>query len=521
MIYRIAIRMPSHHRSAQRLLFALVAALALLMFSATAVSAGAAPESPFPETEPQDPVPLDRFCISGMVINHAEQPLARWTVTAEYEGVNGEYETLTDETNSRGQFEFELPGPGRWALEVDEREGWEGVTTTRLAVYVGYGHTDCIEVRFKLRELITVVVLKIDEEHTPQPGWTITATPGHGNTFGAPQTEVTDENGEASFELTPGPWIFTEEPPGDVVWWRPISPPNGVHHLVVAGPGPHTIRFKNMLEKKPKGCINVTKFDVPPDADQDSFGLAGWPIEIRRANGSIADAGVTDSFGQITFTDLPYGPYTVHEIMQPGWEPASPTHYSVVLTSRDDGCKDIIFYNKQLPKGYCFEGRKVDATGGYGLPDWEITAKPLEPGGYVPESVFTDGEGRYRVYLPMDDYRVPGAVYEVSEVIPDGWTAVSPASFLITMPEHPDICVQAPVFVNEQTKYVDEDTHCTEPCQAHPGECRAVHVVTRGDSVYRIAGRYHVAATSIFRANPWIAKQRNYWLYVGQKVCIP
>jgi LysM repeat protein len=81
--------------------------------------------------------------------------------------------------------------------------------------------------------------------------------------------------------------------------------------------------------------------------------------------------------------------------------------------------------------------------------------------------------------------------------------------------------VQAPVFVNEQTKYVEDDPHCAEPCQAHPGECRAVHVVTRGDSVYRIAGRYHVAATSIFRANPWIAKQRNYWLYVGQKVCIP
>jgi len=515
------VRFLGHHWRSRRLIIALVAALTLLMLSTSAVFADTAPTAEIPVSEPQDPVPLDPLCISGLIIDHAEQPLEGWTVTATYEGVNGEYPILTAVSDEEGKFEFELPGPGRWALEIETRERWEGVTTSRLAVHVGFGNCECVQVRFKVREIVQVLVIKIDEKHTPQSGWAITATPGEGNTFGAPQTKVTDENGEVVFDLTPGAWIFTEAPPSDVLWWLPISPPDGVHRLIVTGPGPHTIRFKNMTEKKPKGCINVFKYDVPPDPAQPSFGLAGWVIEIRRADGSLADAGMTDAFGQVTFLNMPYGPYTVREIMQPGWEPDSPTSYAVVLTSQDEGCTDIIFYNKQLPLGYCFEGRKVDVTGGYGIPDWEITATPVEPGGFTPEPVLTDGEGRYRIWLPMDDYRIPGAVYEISEVIPDGWTAVSPESYLITLPEHPDICVPVPDFVNQQKKYVDDGTTTVAVPGPSHGGCRAVHTVKAGDSVYKIAAHYGVPGQSIFRANPWIGRQRHSWLYVGQKVCIP
>ncbi len=376
-----------------------------------------------------------------------------WTVTAVYEGTNGDYPSLTTVSNAEGKFRFNLPGTGRWGLTIDTPERWEGVTKTQLAVHVGFGNNACVKVRFKMRELITIKVIKIDENHTPQPGWTITATPGPGNTFGAVQTGVTDENGEVELEVTAGAWVITEAPPAGMIWWRPISPADGVHTIDVKGPGPYTIRFKNILEKEPKPCINVFKYDVPPDPTQDSFGLSGWPIQILRTNGALADAGVTDSFGQVTFTDLPYGPYVVEEIMQPGWEPASPSRFSVVLTSRDNGCKDIIFYNKQLPKGFCFEGRKIDKRDNVGIPDWEISASPVEAGGFVPDSVLTDGEGRYRFYLPMEDYRIPGAVYEVSETVPDGWTAVGPTSFLVTLPEHPDTCVQVPDFVNQQTQF--------------------------------------------------------------------
>ena len=510
-----------HHWRSRRLIIALVAALTLLMLSTAVALADTAPTAESPVLEQQDPIPLDPLCVSGQVIDHAEQPLGGWTITATYEGVNGEYPVLTAVSDKDGKFEFQLPGPGRWALEIEARERWEGVTTTRLAVHVGFGKCACVHVRFKMREIIQVKAIKIDEKHTPQPGWKITATPGAGNTFGAPQTKVTDDNGEVVFDLTPGSWVFTEAPPKDALWWLPISPPDGIHRLLVVGPGPHTIRFKNMTEMKPKGCINVFKYDVPPDPAQPSFGLAGWVIEVRRANGSIADAGMTDSFGQITFVDLPYGPYTVKEIMQPGWEADSPTSYAVVLTSQDEGCTDIIFYNKQMPLGYCFEGRKVDVTGGFGIPDWEITATPVEPGGFTPEPVLTDGEGRYRIRLPIGDYRIPGAVYEISEVIPDGWTAVSPASYLIILPEHPDICVPVPDFVNQQKKYADAGASVVDVAGPSHAGCRAIHTVKPGDSAYKIAAHYGVPGQSILRANPWIAKQRHNWLYVGQKVCVP
>ena len=511
-----------HNRYVLRSLLSLVAVAILLLLSTTAAFAQAGPEAVSPMAEPQDPVPLDKLCVSGVIINHAEQPLEGWTVTASYEGVLGQFPDMTAVSDEDGKFAFEFPGPGRWGIEIESRARWEGVTSTRLAVHVGYGNLDCAEVRFKMREIVEIIAIKIDDDHVPQAGWTIRANPGHGNDFGAPQSQVTGDDGVAVFHVTPGAWIFTEEPANDVMWWWPISPPLGAHRLNVVGPGPHTIRFKNIVEKKPRGCVNVFKYDVPPDPTQEAFGLADWAIEIVRSDGTLAAYGLTDSFGQASFTGLSYGPYTVREIMQPGWVADSPSSYSIVLTSKDDGCTDIIFYNKQLPKGYCITGRKLDENGNVGIPDWEIMATPVDAGGFTPDPVLTDGEGRYIICLPLEDYRIPGSDYTVSEVIPDGWTAVSPTEILVTLPHHPGVPVEAPDFVNKQTRHEPEPkkkSSWTEPSPSH--DCSATHRVLPGESVYKLARKYGVSATSILHANQWIYGQRNHWLYVGQKVCIP
>lgn len=498
-----------------------LAAIAILMFfSSTVVAAQAMPEGGSPVAEPRDPVPLDRLCVAGTVINHAEVPLEGWTVTATYEGVNGSHSALTTVTDANGEFSFELPGPGRWGLEIESRDRWEGVTATKLAVHVGFGNLDCVDVRFKMRELVRVIIIKIDDNHEPQAGWTMTATPGGGNTFADVQTAVTDDTGTATMDLTPGSWIISESAPGYVRWWRPISPATGVHSLNVVGPGPITIRFKNLIEPVQNGCVNVFKYDVPPDPNQPSFGLAGWPIKVLRADGSVAAEGETDSFGQVTFTGLPYGPYTVREIVQAGWVPHSPSTYSVFLTSQDDGCTDIIFYNKQLPNGYCITGRKLDANGFVGIPDWQILATPIEAGDFEPAPVLTDGEGRYLICMPLEDYRVPGSVYSVTEVIPDGWSPVSPVEYLVTLPDNPGIPVEVPDFVNQQTQYAG-DPPVMMVAATKSGSCRYWHVVRPGESVYKLAGKYQVSGKSIFQANPWIYRQPHHWLYTGQKVCIP
>jgi len=511
------------NRNVIRALLTLTVVVVLMLVATTAAFAQADPGAGSVAPSPTEPVPLDKLCVSGLVINHAEQPLEGWTVTATYEGTMGPHPPMTAVSDKDGKFSFEFPGPGRWALEIEVPNGWEPVTSTRLAVHVGYGNDDCVEVRFKVRETVEVVVIKIDDNHVPQPGWIISAKPDHGNEFGAPQTQTTGDDGKATFVLTPGPWIFTESPPDAVMWWWPISPKMGAQRLTVMGPGPITIRFKNYIELKPKGCINVLKYDVPPDPGQASFGLAGWGIEIVRTDGTLARYGETDAFGEVSFGDLPYGPYTVREVMQPGWVPDSPTSFSVVLTSQDDSCTDIIFYNKQLPRGYCITGRKLDENGMVGIPDWEIIATPEDEGGFVPDPVLTDGAGRYIICFPLEDYRIPGSEYTVSEVIPDGWTAVSPTEVLVTLPHHPDIPVVAPDFVNKQTRYEHPPKETDKPTHPPSGSdgCRTTHYVKPGEGVYKVASQYGVSGSSIFRANPWIYKQRNHWLYVGQSVCIP
>lgn len=526
-------RSPKQRRRIRQALLSFVATAIFLLASTMGALAASSRAEHYGSDGPVAPAPVDVLCVSGTVINHSEQPLAGWTVRATYEGMTGAYPDQVTTTDDNGRFQFDLPGTGRWAFEVDIPAGWENVTSPRFTVHVTYGHMNCIPIRFKVRELVEVIVYKIDNHHMPLEGWTIVATPGPNNRYATQQTAVTDENGIARFYLTPGEWTFTEVAPPNVTWWAPISPPNGIQTIIVGPTGPIEIRFKNLVVKEPKGCIDVFKGDVPVNEDERSFGLQGWPIEVLRADGSIAAQGETDAFGEITFTDLPYGPYVVRETVLPGWEPVTPTTYDVFLTSHDEDCQQIEFYNQQKEYGFCIEGQKIDQFNGVGLPDWEIVATPLHDGGYTPDSVYTDGDGRFRIDLPFEDYRIPGAAYEVCEVPQDGWNSVGPSCYTVRVPRYQDLCVELPPFVNRQHQHQGYQPYTDYPerPQGRQGgyltsgnqqpSCQATHIVRPNDSVHRIAARYGVSSQSIMHANPWIRNQRNQWLYVGQKICIP
>jgi hypothetical protein len=514
----------------RKTLSAFLATVILLLstsFSAMAADLTSSGASIVPDGGPIPPEPVDILCVSGTVINHQEQPLSNWTVRAIYEGTLGSYPDQTTTTNANGEFRFDLPGTGRWAFEVDIPDGWEAVTQARFAVFVSYGHTTCVPVRFKVRQLIEVIVYKIDDHHRPLVGWTIVATPGPGNRFATQQSAVTDENGVATFYLTPGEWTFTEVAPANVDWWTPISPPSGAQTINVSGPGPIEIRFKNLVVEERKGCIDIFKGDVPLHEDERSFGLQGWPIKVLRADGSIAARGETDAFGEITFSGLPYGPYTVQEIVLPGWEPVTPTTYNVFLTSQDQGCQRLEFYNQQIERGFCIVGQKIDAHEGVGLPNWRIIATPLHPGGVTPDPVMTDGEGRFRIDLPLEDYRIPTASYEVCEEPQDGWTTVGPSCYTVSLPRYVDLCAELPPFVNRQVEnpaYGETPRMMVQTAPKGKGDapaCRATHIARPNDSVSRVAAYYGVSSQAILTANPWIRNQRHNWLYVGQQICIP
>lgn len=468
------------------------------------------------------PTPLDVFCVNGSVINHQEQPIGGWTITAVmYDPATGlldattamDVETINVEDSpdgALGSFHFGELGPGRWNIAIGTQAGWSPVTAASQDITLTFGKIDCETIRFKMRQEVTVTVLKIDANHQPLPGYTIHARPGKDNFFASAKQLVTGDDGLAIFTLTPGLWEFEEAAPAGVKTGA-VSPSNGKQSLDVTAPGPHSIRFKNRVFDDNLGCIEVIKRDVPPaGSSHDPTGLPGWFISVKRADGSAAGEGTTNATGHIRFEKLPYGPYTVHEQMPAtGWEAAAPVHYAVTLDSPD--CVTVEFYNQQVEPAYCIVGRKVDAHGKVGLPGWEITAKPTKASNYEPGAVITNGLGNFRIDFPLNDYRVPEAEYEVCETAMDGWLAHTATCQKVRLPKDPGNCVALGFdFENQQVGHSEAESM---------GGCASTYTVKAGDQLYRIGKSHGKSAKEMRDANPKIKNPNR--IYVGQKVCIP
>lgn len=503
------------HSAKVRLGLAFVLSVLLLLPVVTVYAAGS--------TQGSGVVPSGNdICVEGTVIDHEEEPLDDGRiVTATYNGIS-----IAAAVDEDGEFEFE-DGlvPGRWNFTIDvikEGEEWEPVTPASFDVELEYNQDDCYQIRFKLRRLITVVVVKIDENHNRLADWQIKAVPSSGNKFAISYEAETNSNGEATFRLTKGDWKFYEYPPedDDDLAYSPVVPLSGSQELFVDTPGPYTIRFKNRLNVN--GCIEVLKQDVPPAGSSDSpFPLQGWGIDIERANGSIAASGTTDARGKIKFENLPYGPYTVVEETRVGWTSYTASSFDVDLTPDQSGCVLVVFDNQQSDPEYCIEGRKIDVNGKVGLPGWIITAEPLDDGDIDPADVTTDGLGMYKFTFSGNDYRVPGSRYEICEDYEDveGWVARSPICYTVTLPSTPGACVQVPDFANAQVGNSDS----YKPSKpSHDGHgCNTTYTIKKGDNLYRISSKYGVSFNELVNANPWVRNNKNYLINVGQQLCIP
>jgi len=493
---------------------------------------------------------------------------------------------------------------GNFTATIETREGWEGVTPTTISFPIEVGADGCAQIRFKMRRIVVVTVYKIDDEHQPLGDWRISAYPGPGNLFASPQEEETSDpvtstipasttvvitGGAAVFTLTPGLWIFSEQAPKQEYdeapnSYRPIVPPNGRQELLIDDDIPVTetisIVFKNQLVT---GCFIVRKLGLIPPPSEDStlpvsalapnYNVAGWGFQLLRKDGSVARQGVTDASGEIRFDNLPFGPYTIVEEDRPGWDEVSfdQLEYTVEGNVCDDPTAVIEFENEQDNSGFCIEGRKIDANGGYGLMGWEIGIKPLEEGDPDPANVFTNGLGEFTIDFPANDYRVPGSQYEICEKEQDGWLPHTPTCQTVRLPEWPGACVQLEDFVNQQvghseSEYPDhgkggypeggksgypEGEHEEYPegqsqpqnggypeGQSQPqnggqpqgpsgypeGEgqqCREYHTVAAGEGLYDIGAQYGVSPQAMLDANPSVKKGNEMWVYVGQQICIP
>jgi len=522
----------------------------------------------------------------------------------------------------KGEFDFTeseidaatigAPFYGPYTVTIETREGWEGVTPTSLSVNLDVDNDDCVRIRFKMRRIVRVEAYKIDVYHDPLEDWIITAIPGPGNLFASPQEEETSATmtttvevttttgvtnvviitgGQAVFTLTPGLWIFTERAPKQDMdeapnAYVPVVPPNGRQELLIPDdldPADEPLRvvFKNELVT---GCFYVEKRALTNDVSVlgPDYTVAGWGFKLLRTDGSVARQGVTDALGRLRFDNLPFGPYELVEEDRPGWNEVTPRRWDVDVV--DNFCDDeeplvAVFFNEQDNSGFCIEGRKEDANGGYGLPDWEITIEPLDEGAYDPSNVFTNDEGDFTVDFPIYDYRVPGATYEVCELEQDGWLPHTPTCQTVRLPEWPSACVQLDPFVNQQVGHSESEDH-GKPDKGHepdkgdngkgdngkgengngngeydnggeprkgeehakgeqPGQsyerdaakggeshggdtkCESYHEVKAGEGLYDIGAQYKVSPQAMLDANPDVRNGDELWVYVGQRICIP
>ena len=482
----------------------------------------------------------------------------------------------------KGEFEFSedtiadsIPGPGgaqagTYTVTIETREGWEGVTPTTISFPIEVGDDGCAKIRFKMRRIVVVTVYKIDADHIPLGDWRIKAVPGPGNLFASPQEEETEVStttapitgtdgvsptvivtgGTAVFTLTPGLWIFTEMAPKQDMdearnSYVPVVPPNGRQELLIPddldADETLTVVFKNELVT---GCFVVRKLGLIPDTTTSvsalapEYSVAGWGFKLLRKDGTVARQGVTDGSGEIRFDNLPLGPYVIVEEDRPGWNEVSADQLDINVTGNlcDDDTDPVVeFRNEQDDSGYCIEGRKVDANGGYGIFGWEITIKPLDEGGYDPANVTTDGVGEFQIDFPRNDYRIPGAQYEICESEQDGWLPHNPTCQTVRLPEWPGACVQLEDFVNQQVGHTEsQDGGKGEPGKGGPDggrpdggkdggdiKCSTYHEVKAGEGLFSIGAKYDKTPQQMLDANPDVRKGNELWVFVGQRICIP
>lgn len=474
------------------------------------------------------PIPEDKVCVEGSIIDHAEHLLTDgWIIGATPRNAQGELDptrAVSEVSDKNGYFKFEEwpEDPNRgifvgdWQFQVDiaQKDGqeWEPVTPDRFDLSLDYGEKECVKIRFKLRRLIKVTVIKVNEDYVKQPHWRIHAEPGPGNIFAAVQELVTDDTGTVVFRLSPGRWIFTEYAPAGVTY-TPILPVNGVQEVDIQDAT--TLYFKNRIRSK--GCVEVFKYDVLPDNTQ--MPLAGWLMQVTRANGSIAASGLTGLDGKVYFEGLQPGPYQVIEENRIGWRPITPTTFTVNIVGSGQ-CSVVTFFNVQDEPQFCIEGIKIDSNGKVGIPGWKIWAEALDAGSFQPSPVFTDGEGEYNFTFPEDDYRVPGARYKVCEEQKEGWQPHTSTCYVVQLPQEPSECVKVPVFENQQKGH-DVEEPKTDDHDSDHSACEKTHTVKHGEGLYSIGRQYGVQPKEMLSANPWVRTQKHMYVYVGQQICIP
>ncbi len=231
---------------------------------------------------------------------------------------------------------------------------------------------------------------------------------------------MTDTNGEFSLtDLEPGVYDVTETLQ---TGWDNTTPLT--QQVTVVDDETATLWFGNVPDR---GDVIVYKFldeNENGEYDEGEEMLSGWefslsaaaPVPVTAAPAEVIASGATDDNGELSFTLLPTGEYTVTETLQDGWDNTTPLTQQVTVVDdetatlwfgnvpdrgdvtvykyQDDNMNAQYDEGEEMLSGWAFEiYDATDALVGSGVTDanGQLSFEGLQPGLYTAVETLQSG----------------------------------------------------------------------------------------------------------------------------------
>ncbi len=298
-------------------------------------------------------------------------------------------------TNASGYYQFCNLSPGVYRVCEVLQEDWMALgNVTCKEVVLGCENRN--DVSFNNTRLLCISGRKINNcTGEGLAGWEIIL-------YNSTRSEIdrvsTNATGHYSFcSLVPDQYIVQEVPQAG---WKAVGPSE--HNVVLQCSNQSGYDFNNT----PLLCISGRKTN-----DVTGEGLSGWEINITDSSGQMFNSATTNETGYYQFCNLLPDTYTVCEVLQNGWIPASAVCRSVPLD-----CSNVSGVDFANTKLLCLQGRKINDCTGEGIPNWSISYCNVNAGCYITS---TNETGYFRVCN-----LTPG-IWQVCEEVKGGWRNVT------------------------------------------------------------------------------------------------
>ena len=261
-----------------------------------------------------------------------------------------------------------------------------------------------------------------DPGEPPLAGVTIILTPAGGGTA---RTTVTDASGNFLFTgVSPGSYVLTEVVPTG--FSETVPPTDGIPVTLVAGGSSINNVFGN-FHGILVGTVSGVKFnDLNGNGVRDAGepGLSGVTITLS-LTGTTPRTAVTGSDGTFSFTNVPFGSYTVSETVPAGFAqtaPAAPGTLTALVDFGHQAVAGLTFGNRALTAS--ISGSKFNDVNGNGVKDsGEVGVSGVTiqlRNADQTLSTTTDASGNF-TFTGL----APGT-YTLSEVLPLGFVQTTP-----------------------------------------------------------------------------------------------